>query len=146
MATSIGMHLLPLPRFLEEIKVLWGFPPLFFFSFCFLFGVRLGFLRIDAEFGVRSETCRSPFGPSRHRNSRASFFGCKALLVYGQVTWTELDMDFMIVIYPWALNTDDWSSHRAAVEMNLTRNHEVVGSSPGLAQWVKDLVLPWAVV
>ena len=28
-----------------------------------------------------------------------------------------------------------------AVEMNLTRNHEVAGLVPGLPQWVKDPVL-----
>ena len=32
-------------------------------------------------------------------------------------------------------------SHCGAVETNPTRNDEVVGSIPGLAQWVKDPVL-----
>ena len=34
------------------------------------------------------------------------------------------------------------SSRRGATETNPTRNHEVVGSIPGLAQSVKDLALP----
>ena len=38
--------------------------------------------------------------------------------------------------------THYWSSCRGTSEMNPTRNHEVVGSVPGLAQWVKDTVLP----
>ena len=34
------------------------------------------------------------------------------------------------------------SSRCDAVEMNPTSNHEVVGSTPGLSQWVKGPVLP----
>ena len=33
-------------------------------------------------------------------------------------------------------------SRRGAVEANLTRNHEVSGSIPGLTPWVEDPVLP----
>ena len=39
-----------------------------------------------------------------------------------------------------------WSSHCGAAETNPTRNHEVEGLIPALAQWVKDSVLLSAVV
>ena len=44
------------------------------------------------------------------------------------------------------IKSNGWSSCLGPAEMNLTRNHEVAGSLPSLAQWVKDSELPRAVV
>ena len=36
------------------------------------------------------------------------------------------------------IQEQEGNSHLGTSEMNLTRNHEVASSMPGLAQWVKD--------
>ena len=38
--------------------------------------------------------------------------------------------------------SSSWSSHHGTAETNVTRNHEVAGSIPGLTQLAKDRVLP----
>ena len=58
-------------------------------------------------------------------------------------SWTFLNWK---IIYSLKKFMGGGSSHRGSAEMNPTRNHEVAGSIPGLAQWVGDLALPWAVV
>lgn len=47
-----------------------------------------------------------------------------------------------LIIREMQIKTTMRSSHRGAVETNLTRKHEVAGLIPGLAQWVGDLTLP----
>ena len=44
------------------------------------------------------------------------------------------------------LKIQSGSSRLGEAETNPTRNHEVAGMIPGLAQWVKDLALLSAVV
>ena len=46
------------------------------------------------------------------------------------------------VLWVWLKKKKNRSSHPGAVETNPTRNHEVAGLIPGLAQCVKDPVLP----
>ena len=41
---------------------------------------------------------------------------------------------------------DTRNSYHGSVETNLPSIHEDAGLIPGLIQWVKDPVLPWAVV
>ena len=56
--------------------------------------------------------------------------------------WWNFEPHYHLWYFGRSKTTVNGNSHHGAVETNLTRNCEVVGSIPGLAQWVEDLVLP----
>ena len=60
-----------------------------------------------------------------------------------------LGLDKSLLVYRNLIDKLDFrwgSSHYGAVETNPTSKHEVAGLIPGLAQRVKDLMLPQAMV
>ena len=60
-----------------------------------------------------------------------------------QATHVILDLENLeVAMLKKQKNKKRRSSRRGVVEMNPTRHHEVLGSIPGLAQWVEDLVFP----
>ena len=71
-------------------------------------------------------------------------FITKTLKLYSNEKVLRLEFQHFEVRYKMLIRL--WSSHRGVAEMNPTRNHEVAGSIPGLAPWVKDPALPAAVV
>ena len=68
----------------------------------------------------------------RHQSARVCFHICFP------IWWKKNGI-------PLLLKYTEWSSRHGTVEVNPTRNHEVSDSMPGLAQWIKDLALLWAV-
>ena len=88
--------------------------------------------------------------PSSLPSSLVDFLFCKIQLInyrifigYGLDFIVALNGKFKNIYQLFIFQEQNQSSHHGAVKMNPTRKHEVSGSIPGLAQWVKDLALLW---
>ena len=101
-----------------------------------------------------NEVCISQMLHSQKLNPAFMKFKSNKTKVISALQQTYLKKWMLLWCYWLSLNTmlilslklEMGSSHCGAVETNLTRNHEVAGLIPGLAQWVKDPALLWAVM
>ena len=83
----------------------------------------------------RSHSLRSPL--AMEQTGHGSWFHCPAV---PRLRWGSC-WDTGVSVF----KSPRQSSHCGAVETNPTSIQEDVGLTPGLAQWVGDLALPWAV-
>ena len=98
------------------------------------------------------DSCKFPFPAPRGtldlegiRRVPLGFLRCHRLLLGSPVCRVMLLSHIELSAFP-AFKAGLGSSRLGTAEMNPTRNHEVAGLIPALTQWVKDLVLLWAVV
>ena len=80
--------------------------------------------------------------PPEKRKKKSLLFFKNLVLTFHLKCCSVYETSSMGITQELVKNAESWRSYCGAVEANSARNHEVAGSIPDFAQWVKDLALP----